>query len=396
MQSHLGTVAWQFAQAASGNFRLGDEYSRLGVNCGRAVWWQLLCPPRSGDKRLAVGTHSRDERMRRLESILFLAREPLSSRKLSQYANLADATEARTLIRRLNELYDQSGRAFRIEEIANGFQLLTRPQFGVWLRRLHSVPREMRRSAPALEPLAVVAYRQPIGRAGIEAIRGVSCGEILRQLMERDLVRIHGRSDELGRPYLYGTTKRFLQLFGLKSLDLLPRAAELRSGPEGQATQFETGASECVSQQVASAEPDREKEEESDVTATMFPGLSSDELSKHRLEDLPVVVPCCSDENDEDHEDEDDDELEDDDYDEDEFDDDFEDDDDEYDDEFDDDDEGEDDEDFEDDEWEEVEDDDVDEEEEWDDEDDDWDDEDEEEDEEEDKEEKEDKEADWE
>jgi segregation and condensation protein B len=83
---------------------------------------------------------------------------------------------------------------------------------------------EVRLSAPAMETLAVVAYRQPVLRAEVEAIRGVQCGEILRQLMERDLVRIAGRSEELGRPFLYGTTRRFLEVFGLRHLDELPRA----------------------------------------------------------------------------------------------------------------------------------------------------------------------------
>jgi segregation and condensation protein B len=94
---------------------------------------------------------------------------------------------------------------------------------------MQSQPSDLRLSAPALETLAVVAYRQPILRAEVESVRGVSSGELLRQLMERDLVRIAGRSDELGRPFLYGTTRRFLELFGLRSLDELPRAAALRS-----------------------------------------------------------------------------------------------------------------------------------------------------------------------
>jgi segregation and condensation protein B len=142
---------------------------------------------------------------------------------------LADGTEARTLIRRLNRWYDETGSAFRAEELAGGFQLLSRPKFGGWLRRLYNSPVEVRLSGPALETLAVVAYRQPVLRAEIEAIRGVDCGEILRQLMERDLVRTAGRADELGRPYWYATTKRFLQVFGLRHLDDLPRAALLRA-----------------------------------------------------------------------------------------------------------------------------------------------------------------------
>ena len=193
----------------------------------------ITAPPSGRRPKLAIvdSDDSTDERIQRLEAVLLLAREPLSSRKLAQYANLADGTEARTLIRRLNERYDTVGRAFRVEEVAGGFQLLTRRKFAAWLRRLEHVPTEIRLSAPALETLAVIAYRQPVPRADIEAIRGVNCGEILRQLMERDLVRIGARSEELGRPFLYATTKRFLQVFGLVSLEDLPQAAAIRALP---------------------------------------------------------------------------------------------------------------------------------------------------------------------
>lgn len=158
----------------------------------------------------------------RLWAVLFLAKEPLHSRKLSQYSRLADGTEARTLVSHLNRQLDALGRSFRIEPVAGGYQMVTRPRFAKWLRRLEYVPGEVRLSAPAMETLAVIAYRQPVMRADIEAVRGVSCGEILSQLLSRDLVRIGGRSNELGRPYLYNTTRRFLQLFGLRSLDALP------------------------------------------------------------------------------------------------------------------------------------------------------------------------------
>lgn len=193
----------------------------LPVNSLLWRWEKAVAP------RIAEDTETADSRStarQRLEAVLFLAREPLNSRKLSQYANLADGTEARTLIRHLNEHYDAVGRAFRIEQVAGGYQLMTRRLFSGWLRRLRHVPSELRLSAPALETLAVIAYRQPTTRADIEAIRGVNCGEVIRQLMERDLVRIGSRSDELGRPYLYNTTKRFLQLFGLVNLDDLPNA----------------------------------------------------------------------------------------------------------------------------------------------------------------------------
>jgi segregation and condensation protein B len=174
------------------------------------------------------GSNRRDNRLARIEAVLYLAREPVSSRKIAQLVNLADGTEARTLVRQLNRVFDESESAFRVEEVAGGFQLMTRPQFGPWLRRLLQKPVETRLSPPALETLAVVAYRQPVLRAEVDAIRGAQSGDILRQLMDRDLVRISGRADELGHPLVYGTTKRFLQIFGLRQLDDLPRAEALR------------------------------------------------------------------------------------------------------------------------------------------------------------------------
>ena len=161
-------------------------------------------------------------RRMRAEAVLLLAKTPLSLRKLSQLAHLADATEARTLVRQLNQIYDELGRSLRIEQIAGGYRMLTRASLAPWLSRLAHLPPTVRLSSPMMETLAVVAYRQPVSRVNVEAVRGVACGELLRQLMERDLIRIAGRSEELGRPYLYGTTKRFLQLFGLTNTDALP------------------------------------------------------------------------------------------------------------------------------------------------------------------------------
>jgi segregation and condensation protein B len=168
-------------------------------------------------------------KLAQLESVLFLAREPLSTRKLAKLAKLADGTEARTLLKSLSKRYDGRVSALQIVEVAGGVQLLTRPRLAEWIRRLHGASEEMRLSTPALETLSVVAYRQPVVRSEIEAIRGVQCGEILRVLMERDLLRIVGRSEELGRPFLYGTTKKFLQVFGLRRLEQLPPIDQIRS-----------------------------------------------------------------------------------------------------------------------------------------------------------------------
>lgn len=167
------------------------------------------------------------EATKRVEAILFLSRQPLASRKISQLAGLEDGTQARTIIRELNTRYDQVGQAFHIKRVAGGYQMLTRPQFSRWIRRLDHVPGTGRLSTPALETLTVVAYRQPIIKAEIEAIRGVSCGEMLRQLLEKGLVKIAGRSQELGRPFLYATSKQFLVRYGLNRLSDLPDTAEL-------------------------------------------------------------------------------------------------------------------------------------------------------------------------
>lgn len=164
----------------------------------------------------------------RVEGVLLLARAPLNSRRIAQLAGLEDGTRARTLIRALNEFYDQVGRAFQVKQVAGGFQLRTRPQFARWLRQQDFLPAPSRLSGPALETLAVIAYRQPVTKADLEAIRGVSCGEMLRQLLDRGLVRIAGRSEHLGHPFLYATTRLFLTTFGLGGLESLPRADKLR------------------------------------------------------------------------------------------------------------------------------------------------------------------------
>jgi segregation and condensation protein B len=325
-----------------------------------------------------AGPQWRQPSLARLEAVLFLAREPLNSRKIAQLANLAGGTEARTLIRRLNQLYDVGGQAFRVKEVAGGYQLLTRPAFGTWLKRMLQAPVESRLSAPALETLAVVAYRQPILRSAVETIRGVQCDEMLRQLLERDLVRILGRSEDLGRPRLYGTTKRFLELFGLRNLDELPRAAEFKSSTSSAESNLADNSSREVNinrnpgagreQNITSTEPNSE---ENSVTTRIRPAPVREELVEDSLAALAeaarrkpaVSAPVGAKDEDEDEEDEDED-------------DDWDDDDDEDDDEEEESEEADDD--FVDDEWEEVDDDEEDEEDDEEDDDDDWEDDDEE------------------
>lgn len=178
--------------------------------------WEGASPPS------AQGELARDPRTALVEAALLAADEPLSARRLADVAGLADAAEAKRQVRRLQALYEQESSAFQVAEIAGGYQLLTRPEFHPWLVRLRRTGDELRLTPAARETLTIIAYRQPIMRADVEAIRGVQCSEVLRLLMERGLVRIAGRHESLGRPVLYGTTKKFLQVFGLNSLKELP------------------------------------------------------------------------------------------------------------------------------------------------------------------------------
>ncbi|HID20859.1 MAG TPA: SMC-Scp complex subunit ScpB, partial [Planctomycetaceae bacterium] len=177
----------------------------------------------------------RTPRMARLEAALFVAEEALTARRLMQVATLASVAEVRELIDRLNEAYDEVGSAFRIECVAKGYRLLTRAEFAPWLDRLHARGARLKLSPPAMETLAIVAYRQPITRADIEALRGVRCADVLKWLMDHELIRIAGEDNSLGRPFLYATTRKFLETFGLGSLDDLPMADRLRPPREAPA-----------------------------------------------------------------------------------------------------------------------------------------------------------------
>jgi len=159
-----------------------------------------------------------------LEALLFSTRHPLTAGRLAEMLDLEATKPVRSAIKQLNDQYEQSNRSFRVEQVAGGYQLLTLPQFGEMLKRLHRKEVDAKLSKAALETLAIVAYKQPILRVDVEAIRGVACGETIRSLMEKHLVKIAGRAEEPGRPILYGTTKRFLELFGLNSLKDLPQA----------------------------------------------------------------------------------------------------------------------------------------------------------------------------
>jgi segregation and condensation protein B len=164
---------------------------------------------------------------RMVEAVLFASQAPLSAAELARADDELDEERVERAIAELRAEYQKEQRAFDVVEVAGGYQLLTRPEFAPILARIDTVPQSGKLSAPALETLAIIAYRQPVGRAEIEEIRGVGVGGVLKTLQERELVDVVGRGEGLGRPLLYGTTRRFLEHFGFRSLDDLPRPDEL-------------------------------------------------------------------------------------------------------------------------------------------------------------------------
>jgi segregation and condensation protein B len=178
-----------------------------------------------------------------VESLLFATDRPLTPKAIAHALTsaarftLSEATtpfekitaaDIETAIEQLNAALTESGSALMVQGISGGYALKTRPEFAPWTGRLFEQPKPAKLSQPALETLAVIAYRQPISRAEIESVRGVAVDGVVATLMERKVIAIAGRSEQPGRPLLYETTPIFLELFGLKNLDELPNADELR------------------------------------------------------------------------------------------------------------------------------------------------------------------------
>ena len=177
---------------------------------------------------LADGGLIRTPRVARLEAALLIAEGAVAAVRLAQIARLIDGREVQQLVHLLNEHYDRTRSAFRVEQTAAGFILMTRPSLAPWLDRLHNRPAQLKLSAPMQETLTIIAYQQPVTRADVEAIRGVQSAEMIRHLLDRELIRVAGTDDSLGRPFLYETTRQFLSLFALQRIDDLPDFGTLR------------------------------------------------------------------------------------------------------------------------------------------------------------------------
>jgi len=158
-----------------------------------------------------------------IQALLFSSSQPLAAKKIKQFLRGAGIQNLPKLIKEINEEYEEKKVIWRIEELAGGYVMMTLPDYAPWVRKLNVKKNDDRLSQAALESLAVVAYRQPITRAEVDAVRGVSSGSLLKTLIDKGLLRIAGQAEVIGRPLLYGTTQKFLDVFGLGSLKELPK-----------------------------------------------------------------------------------------------------------------------------------------------------------------------------
>ena len=191
------------------------------------------------------------EAKRIIEALLFSSSNPLSLDQIKEIVEEIRPSQIKVLIDELNAEYDQTGRSFKIIEIAGGFQSCTRPEYAIWVKRLYKKRRGQKLSMPALETLAVIGYRQPATKGDIEFIRGVNVDGVLRTLLERGLVKVKGRKEGIGRPIIYVTTRRFLEYFGLTSLSELPELEKV--GVAGSKIEL---ASEKTKQEPAEMNPE--------------------------------------------------------------------------------------------------------------------------------------------
>jgi segregation and condensation protein B len=169
-----------------------------------------------------------------LETLLFVSHEPVTLDRLAAVLGGMSKSDVRQALERMKSDYERGDRGFQITEVAGGFQLATRPEYAPWIKALGKTKPAAKLSRSGLESLAIIAYKQPIVRAEIEAIRGVETSGVLRTLLERKLVRIVGRKEVPGRPIMYGTTKFFLQHFGLRDLAELPPLREFKELGESE------------------------------------------------------------------------------------------------------------------------------------------------------------------
>ncbi len=237
-----------------------------------------------------------------VEAIIFASEKPISAAEIlaalrgaaeaakenPELTDLANSRENDVVdtVDALSSEYADSGRSFVIRETAAGWQLVTSASFGPWLRQLYPESKPARMSAPALETLAIIAYRQPVTRADIEAVRGVSVDGVMQTLLDRNLVRIAGRADIPGRPLLYETTHFFMEHFGLRGLDELPNAGELRRAAEAVAEHHAAKTADPAPVTDSSTDP---VESQNEASSTDQPNQAVLDIPSADIDTLPPV-----------------------------------------------------------------------------------------------------------
>jgi segregation and condensation protein B len=196
----------------------------------------------------------RTEQKKIVEALLFAADFPVAVSRLKAVVEGLEREDLNTMVGELNREYEEQGRSFWIQEVAGGYQMATRPHFARWVKELYKGRRLARLTQPALETLAMIAYRQPVGRPDIETIRGVNSDSVIATLLERNLITVVGKDTRVGRPILYGTTPEFLRYFGLKDLSGLPPLSELEAYLVSREQATETGPA----QESEAVQPDDE------------------------------------------------------------------------------------------------------------------------------------------
>ena len=231
-----------------------------------------------------------------VEAVLFASDAPLTADEIARADEMLDEDLVEEALQFLRAEYDDAARSFELVEVAEGYQILTRAEFAPYLERFDNVPRPTRLSGPALETLAIIAYRQPIGRIEVEYIRGVGASGVIKSLQDRRLIDVVGRAEGLGRPLLYGTTQFFLEHFGFKSLEDLPRPDELpvvlrERIPLGPEEPVVEGAEESADDAVPASEVTAGEEGGDTPAAASDEEVAADAgASRAQLDDAPADV----------------------------------------------------------------------------------------------------------
>lgn len=234
------------------------------------------------------------DKRRVAEALILGSGEPISGQRIAEIIPYCKPKHVKGLVDELNADYIKSGRAFEIVEVAGGYQMRTLPEFAPYLTQTLKT-RALRLSQAALETLAVVAYRQPVTRGEIEHIRGVDAGAVVRSLIERKLVRIAGHRDVPGKPMLYGTTRRFLEVFELQALGELPTLRDLKElAPEGALAGEDAPAEQLAEAAAAAgAGEDAVPSDESESPEADAPSAESDDGDPEAAVEIAVLAPAA-------------------------------------------------------------------------------------------------------